>query len=400
MRKMYFLLIAILFISVPLHSQWMWNAEKMKTIKNSLQSANYRLAYRDLLADANRALAEGNYSVTYKEGIAPSGNKHDYVSLSRYAWPNPDKPGGLPYIMKDGQSNPELEKYDRNPLGNMATSVMNLSLAYYYSSQEQYAKKAIELLRVWFINKDTRMNPHLNYAQFVPGTNGNKGRAAGLIDSYSFVKMLNAVLLLEKSPSYTKQDKIALQKWFTDFSIWWQTADQAVSERNSTNNHGLAYDIQLTTYLLFAGDIDGAMKIIKAFPAGRLYAQIEPDGKQPRELRRTLAFHYSVYNIQFMVDMLATAQNLGIDNLKAPSSDGRSLYKAVDFLTPYLGKSLSDWPYQQISGWDGALQSLCTELFRISSIDSARTDYFELYKKYGKSSEVDRNRLIYGIDGK
>lgn len=397
MKKLYTILIVVLAISAPLHSQWMWNNSKMKNIKLQLNSEDYKPAYENLLQQADSALKGKDYSVTYKEGIAPSGNKHDYVSLSRYVWPDPEKPDGLPYIHKDGQSNPELEKYDRNPLGTMATSVFNLSLAYYYSGEERYAKKAVELLRVWFINKDTKMNPQLEYAQFVPGTNDNKGRAAGLIDSYSFVKMLNAVPLLETSKSYTKQDKKRLQQWFTDFSDWWQTADQAIAERDATNNHGLAYDIQLTTYLLFSGNKQAALKIINDFPEKRMFTQIEPDGKQPHELRRTLAFHYSIYNIQFMVDMFATAQNLGTNIIGQESADGRSLYKAVDFLTPYLGKTVSEWPYQQISGWDKAQQDLCYELFRISSISPVHSDYRNLYKKYSTQGVSDINRLLYGF---
>lgn len=398
MKRIYVIIPLLFSVIIPLQSQWMWNADKMKNIKKELNSEDYRYAYKHLLDEANTALRGKNYSVTYKEGIAPSGDKHDYVSLSRYAWPNPDKPDGIPYIQKDGQSNPELEKYDRNPLGDMAASVFNLSVAYYYSGDERYAQKAVEQLRIWFLNNDTRMNPHLEYAQFIPGTNGNKGRAAGLIDTYSFVRMLNAVELLSLSKHYTKKDKKALQQWFSDFAGWWQTADQAIAERSATNNHGLAYDIQLTTYLLFSGNEQAARDIVNAFPEKRLFTQIEPDGRQPHELRRTLAFHYSIYNIQFMVDMFATSQNIGLNIIGEESGDGRSLFKAVDFLVPYLGKTVTDWPYEQISSWDKAQQDLCYELFRISLIDSTRTDYWRLYEKYSIQGVSDINRLLYGFN--
>jgi hypothetical protein len=36
---------------------------------------------------------------------------------------------GLPYIRKDGVSNPELEKLDRKPLGIFASVIKNLSMA-------------------------------------------------------------------------------------------------------------------------------------------------------------------------------------------------------------------------------------------------------------------------------
>ena len=42
----------------------------------------------------------------------------------------------------------------------------------------------------------------------------------------------------------------------------------------------------------------------------------------------------------------------------------RPFYKAMDFLASYVGKSLSEWPYQQISGWEGSVQNFCKDLYR------------------------------------
>lgn len=42
------------------------------------------------------------------------------------------------------------------------------------------------------------MNPNLEYAQMIPGRH-NKGRSFGVIDTYSFIEMLDAVQLLEQS---------------------------------------------------------------------------------------------------------------------------------------------------------------------------------------------------------
>lgn len=46
------------------------------------------------------------------------------------------------------------------------------------------------------------------------------------------------------------------------------------------------------------------------------------------------------------------AKNLGIKLDDITSTDGRNFYKAMDFLASYVGKGLSEWPYQQISGWE------------------------------------------------
>jgi len=398
MKKIFVVVIGLLSLSFNINAQWIWDKNKLDEIKKDIHSLTYTGAYQSLVQQAEKLLPSKTYSVVFKEGIAPSGDKHDYVSLSRYVWPDPSKPDGLPYIHRDGESNPELEKYDRNPLGNMAMAVNTLSLAYFYSGDERYASKAVDFLRTWFLDKDTRMNPNLNYAQFIPGVNNSKGRSFGLIDTYSFVDMLNSVKLLEKSKNYTQADREGLQKWFSDFSKWWQTSEQGIAEYNAVNNHGLAYDVQTVMYLLFSGDTEGANKVISEFPGKRLFPHIQPDGSQPEELRRTLAFHYSEYNIRHMIDMFAIAKSLGSDLHKVESADGRTFYKAIDFLTPYLGKDISAWPYQQISGWDNALQNFCEDLYRIVALDPSRQEYLELYKKYSKRGFTDRNRLLYGAE--
>lgn len=126
------------------------------------------------------------------------------MSQARYYWPDPSKPDGLPYISRDGVSNPELDKLDRNRLGSTASRITTLSLAWYLVKMKIRAK-ATELIRVWFFNKDTYMNPNLEYAQMIPGRNNNKGRCYGVIDTYSFVEMLDAVKLLEQSKSFTSK---------------------------------------------------------------------------------------------------------------------------------------------------------------------------------------------------
>lgn len=398
LRKICVILLLIPTITNDLQAQWLWDVQKMHAIKSELASFKYATAYETLILQADTVLSRNVYSVTQKEGIAPSGDKHDYVSLSRYWWPNPDTSDRLPYIYKDGQSNPELNHYDRNTLGNMCAAVNTLSLAYFYSGEEKYAEKAAEFLRAWFVDQDTRMNPHLEYAQFIPGRNDSKGRPEGLIDSYSFVDMLNSIQLLKSSPGYTLQDQEALKQWFADFATWFQVSRQGKMENVAKNNHSTSYDSQLIFYHLFAGNEEAAKDIIRNFPERRIFAQIEPDGKQPNELWRTLAYHYSQYNLSHMIDVCAIAKTLGIDLLNSESADGRSIFKAMDYLTTFLGKDVSSWPYKQISGWEAELQDVCNDLVRILDLDPTRHAYRDLLRKYAQQDVSDRWRLLYGVE--
>ncbi len=63
-----------------------------------------------LKRQADKLLDMEPFSVMDKEQIPPSGDKHDYMSMGKYWWPNPDTKDGLPYIRKDGEVNPEVKE--------------------------------------------------------------------------------------------------------------------------------------------------------------------------------------------------------------------------------------------------------------------------------------------------
>jgi hypothetical protein len=126
---------------------------------------NILVAYKQLIKDADQALRSGPVSVMEKKNLPPSGNKHDYMSLAPYHWPDPTKADGLPYIRKDGQTNPEVKEYkDKEYMPRLCADVHTLALAYYFSDDKVYAEHAAKLIRVWFLDTATRMNPNLNFA--------------------------------------------------------------------------------------------------------------------------------------------------------------------------------------------------------------------------------------------
>ena len=75
------------------------------------------------VAEADRAMSEGPFSVMDKSVTPPSGDKHDYMSQAPYFWADPSKPNGLPYIRRDGEHNPEIKKItDHDEFGRMNRS--------------------------------------------------------------------------------------------------------------------------------------------------------------------------------------------------------------------------------------------------------------------------------------
>lgn len=304
-------------------------------------------AYAALIAEADRAMTRGPWSVMDKTGMPPSGDKHDYMSMGPYFWPDPTKPDGLPYINRDGETNPERATavFDRTSYGTMTGTVSVLAQAYYFSGDEKYAKRAALILKTWFLDPATRMNPNLNFGQSVPGA--LTGRAYGLIDSNSMVPVVEAIGLMAPSHALSDADMKGLRQWFGDFVTWMTTNRIGTDERDATNNHAIIYDVQLTEFALFSGKVDVARQVASQFPERRIDTQMAPDGSLPRELARTLSFHYSVWGFQAMLDEATLAECVGVDLWNYKSPEGLGIRRGLAFLAPYAGHE-RDWKWKDL----------------------------------------------------
>ena len=363
----------------------LWNIEKLNKAK-----VENPVLVEQIVKDADKLLKKKIASVVEKEKPAPSGDKHDYISCAPYYWPDPANPGG-PYIRRDGESNKAVLTPDKKNLGLLIYGVVQLSLAYQLTSDEKYAAKAVENLRIWFLNPATRMNPNLNFGQTIYGRLGGKGRGAGMIETYRFVELLDGVELLKKSPSFTENDLKNLKNWFDEYLQWMMTSEVGNQEYKAKNNHGTSFDIQAIRYALFVGKVDIARNYLNDFPALRLFAQIEPDGKQPAELVRTKALHYSVFNLIHILDICFIAKTMDVDLYNLKSEDGRSISKALEFVAQFAGKPKSSFPYQQISDWDGAQKKLSLQLYRTDIL--SQRPFFEIYYKE-KLKEINQNLIF------
>lgn len=313
--------------------------ELVADAKHLIESQNVYLlpAYRSLLADADRALLRGPFSVMQKERLPPSGDKHDYMSLAPYWWPDSTKADGLPYIRRDGVVNPKSRTdHDGLRFLEMTDAVEALALAWYFTGEPRYSTRAATLLRAWFIDPATRMNPHLRFAQGIPGI--TDGRGIGIIDLRHIPRLVDAIRILTPSRALPASDSSALVEWSREYLRWLTESENGKQEKAELNNHGTLYDTQAASLALFVGDTALARNVLDS-ARSRIAAQVAADGSQPHELDRTRPLHYSLFNLDGFTQLAEMGRHVGIDLWRYGASQGGSIAGALAFIAPYSDTS-------------------------------------------------------------
>lgn len=348
-------------------------------------------AYASLIRDATKALTAPIVAVTDKKTLMPpSGDKHDYFSLSPYWWPDSTKPNGLPYIRRDGVTNPESKRdLDQPRVAEMGANVHTLALAYYFSGDEKYATRAAAQVRAWFLDSATKMNPHLRFSQLVRGIDQERG--SGIIDTRWFVETADAIALLQGSKAWTAADQRGMETWFRAYLTWLRTTPNGKHEHDALNNHGSWYAAQAAAYAMFVGDTATARELVNEAKT-RIGWQITPQGDQPKELERTRSMHYSAFNIEALSRVSEIGRRLGTDLWHYRAPEGGSIQIAIDNLVKFVGDP-SKWPGQQITPVDPI--DMAIHLRRAITVFGDQRYRDALGQLPKKIAESDRSVLLY-----
>ncbi|HMA51326.1 MAG TPA: alginate lyase family protein, partial [Magnetospirillaceae bacterium] len=273
---------------------------------------------------AEKALSEKPLTITSIAAPRSPGTPHDYYSEADYWWPDAAHPDG-PYIRRDGFSNPQKFTAHRDALIRLSLIVPALAAAWRLTGEKRYADWADAHLEAWFVAPETRMAPHLEYAQAIVGL--NKGRGIGIIDTLHLVEVARAVQMMGG------HDKTVA--WFRDYLGWLTTSPNGRSERDEKNNHGSCWLLQAASFARLTGDEPVIGWARERFQTAILPNQIAPDGSQPLELARTKPYSYCLFNL----DVLATLCHvLGGDLWQG------AMERAVAFMAPFIADK-SRWPY-------------------------------------------------------
>jgi hypothetical protein len=346
-----------------------------------------------ILKAANAALKMEPVAITAFSAKLSEGGPNDFYSNGDYWWPDPSKPDGLPYIQRDGETNPNNFIQHRLAIRDLRDAVAALAAGYRIAGDQRYAHKAAELLRVFFLDEKTRMNPNLQYAQAVPGR--SPGRGTGIIDTLHLIEVPRAIEVMEKSQAFTPELMTGLKKWFADYTEWMLTAKNGKEEAAAKNNHAVAYWLQVACFAHFTGDATRLAECRRQFKEVFVPNQMAADGSFPLELKRTKPYGYSIFQLDNMVmlcQVLSTPQD---DLWKFELPDGRGIRKAVAYLYPFLADK-SKWPLKpDVQSWDNWPSRQPSLLF--AGLAFEERSYLDLWKRLTPDPadhEVRRNVAI------
>lgn len=352
----------------------------------------YAIERPRVVKEADGYLKEKPITVTASHSPRSAGGKHDYFSEGDYWWPDPNNPNG-PYIRRDGMSNPGNFDAHRKALMRLSVQAPALSAAWVLTKQRKYAEHAADHLRAWFLNKDTRMNPNLQYAQAIHGR--VTGRGTGIIDTLQLVEVFRGASAIEPSGVLTAEEQNGLRHWVAEYLTWLTTSQYGHDERDTTNNHATCWVMQAAEFAVFTGNAGLQSDLRKRFEAVLLPGQMAQNGSFPRELKRTKPYGYSLFNLEAMsgvCQILSTPEdNLWTFHLP----DGRCMGKGVAFMYPYIADK-KKWPYppdvMYFDNWPMRQQSL---LFAGLALN--KPEYLALWRTLNpkpKTEEAVRNYPI------
>jgi beta-galactosidase len=346
-----------------------------------------------ILRAANAALALEPITINKYPARLSAGGANDFYSNADYFWPDPAKADGLPYINRDGESNPGNFFEHRRVMRELRDGVAALAAAYQITGEDRYVAKAVTLLRVFFLDPGTRMNPHLQFAQAVPGR--STGRSWGIIDGLHLVEIPPAIAAMQMSPAFPAEVLAGLKQWFHELTDWMLTSEAGRAEAAAKNNHSVAFFVQVAVFSDFVSDEARLAECRRQFKEVLVPNQMAPDGSFPLELKRTKAYGYSIFqldNLAILCQVLSTPND---DLWQFELPDRRGIRQAMQFLYPFLADK-SKWALppdvQAWNDWPARQPSL---LF--AGLALAEAKYLELWQTLPAdpaNSEVRRNLAI------
>jgi hypothetical protein len=277
-----------------------------------------------LVAQARGALSRPLPSVRDKAGCAASGDKADYLSVAPYFHAGAD--GSVRYL--DGRRSDAAASLtnDRAALDQLVLDACATALAGTIDRDVTLLEHTARMLRTWFIDPVTRMNPHMRFAQVTPGRE-QAGNAWGIVDFRGFWPLLDAITLTTRAGLLNADEQHLLKAWFETFL---DDVDARGIGREP-NNIAVWHDLVVAALAAFVGRHERAAEVLSDLPL-RMASQLSAFSVPVHELKRTRPLHYALFLAQGLINIAWLGRSLGIDLWAYTATQHRSIAMLLRFL--------------------------------------------------------------------
>lgn len=327
--------------------------------------APWRSAYKRAMKDADKAL---NFS---PRGVVDDGAP---------TWDNPHRFGT------------DKERHDYRAALKMTTAVRDAALGYWFTGEDRYAERAIDLLYHWCLKPETYMEPNADIAN----------NSTAIEVKVTMPKLWYGASLLRGHPYWKEKTARDLE---TEFKQWVETLIGSLPDPGyyQFNNH---WAWRIATIASAASFLNDQELLDRAFcmwrgrcetaaygkdrprPWSQYRQQSDDEGHLKRELARKDGLTYHVYGTKALVMTAEIARHHGVDlysyNAPTDPESGSTLKKLFNFMVPYL-KSPSTWKWGVGSnGLSNTEKENYAALFELAYSRWQDSKYLEVVRTVGR----------------
>lgn len=270
--------------------------------------------------------------ITDKQELPPSGDIKDYFSLRRFVHGIGDRE-----VLIDGVSAPvsiigseESRQYDRTAFYECINQTTIMTVAGIMLENRNYLARAASVLTTWFIEQDSRMNPHAQFAQ-LNLQKPEHPNPYGLIDLRDLWLLPHLTNSLYLNGALSETQHAAIKSWSSEFLQYLLASQQGQLAFNAYNNIGTWVHLVATSLSIFTGEYRSTTYLINS-ASMRLVAQCKVIGMQFEELSRTRPLHYSLFNLTAWTLLANVVRSMDLNLWKYRGKDGESICRMMHFL--------------------------------------------------------------------
>ena len=285
------------------------------------------------------------------------------------------------------------QKHNQEDFRSLVQNCTMLTLASYFSDDNSYADHAVSIIKEWFLDQNTKVNPSKVFTE----------ATHRLLKTTYVYTLFDSLRLLRKKGRFSEDEWHGLQRWFTQVMEAMDQSARAWRLGYTSKDHiGLYYDIQYSSIAAFINNSTQMYKTIQDSIA-RLYEHVAPDGTLHNEITKKSCESNQIFALAGWQTMDRMASKLGIDlwNQAIDDSDKysrlcRTMVTTISYLSarPRLlceGPEPSDeriwWPLIH-----GTIQHCPTEMFQGYS-----SEWF--LQKSAPESKYDMPSVFHHEDG-